>query len=223
MNIKDKRGSITIFVLFGLLFMSAYLMISYANNLNKSKFAKEQFSFISSIYSHGDGIANSYTRFVTNIRKKNKQTLTASSVNKNLIELTRTYNGTLSNLIIFGSTDEDNKGNIGVGTFIDDQEDINYGKYRLQIIVFNQSGERKQVCNIYLPYPLLKASATLVDYIDFKNKKVVYEVGFSESEPYELKLEELEEIETYEDFTRIQVQGNAPSKIEVEYTGYKID
>lgn len=50
MRFKNEKGSITIFVLVALLFMSAFLMISYANNVNKSKIAKEQFEIINSIY-----------------------------------------------------------------------------------------------------------------------------------------------------------------------------
>lgn len=50
MNLRNKNGSITIFVLVGLLFMSAFLVISYANNVNRSKIAKEQSEIINSIY-----------------------------------------------------------------------------------------------------------------------------------------------------------------------------
>ena len=42
MKIKNEKGSITIFVLVGLLFMSAFLIISYASNVNKSKIVEEQ-------------------------------------------------------------------------------------------------------------------------------------------------------------------------------------
>lgn len=47
---KKDKGSISVFVLVALLFMSAFLIILYANNVNKSKIAKEQFNMIESIY-----------------------------------------------------------------------------------------------------------------------------------------------------------------------------
>ena len=50
MKLKNEKGSITIFVLVGLLFMSAFLIISYAGNVNKSKVVKEQLEIINSIY-----------------------------------------------------------------------------------------------------------------------------------------------------------------------------
>ena len=50
MNVRDKKGSITIFVLVGLLFMTGFLLISFGSNVNKSKVAKEQFNIMSSIY-----------------------------------------------------------------------------------------------------------------------------------------------------------------------------
>lgn len=50
MNFKKEKGSITIFVLITLLFMSAFLIVSYASNMNKSKIAKEQLEIIESIY-----------------------------------------------------------------------------------------------------------------------------------------------------------------------------
>lgn len=210
MNIKDKRGSITIFVLFGLLFMSAYLMISYANNLNKSKFAKEQFSFINSIYSHGDGIANSYTRFITSIRKKNKDILTASVEGKEELQLKRTYKGTLSNYRIYGNT-------AGVGKH--DTTGINGNNYKFQVIVSN-GDEQSETVDIWLPRPL-KKDGTKVDYIDYKEGVAVYVVGVEEEERI---YKGFNPIPTYEDITNIQIRSNnnPPSKIEVEYTGYTI-
>ena len=35
MNVRDKKGSITVFVLIGLLFMTSFLIISFGNNVNK--------------------------------------------------------------------------------------------------------------------------------------------------------------------------------------------
>ena len=54
MNLKDKKGSITIFVLVGVLFISAFLIISFASNVNKSKIAKEQFDIVSKLLNRDD-------------------------------------------------------------------------------------------------------------------------------------------------------------------------
>lgn len=103
MNVRDKKGSITIFVLVGLLFMSGFLLISFGNNVNKSKVSKEQFNIISSIYSRGDGIEKSYERVYTTLRKKNAQTLNASVENSSSIELTKTFEDKISNYRIYGN------------------------------------------------------------------------------------------------------------------------
>lgn len=50
MNLKNEKGSITVFVLIALLFMSAFLIISYTSNVNKSKVVREQLEIIESIY-----------------------------------------------------------------------------------------------------------------------------------------------------------------------------
>lgn len=108
MNVKDNKGSITIFVVVGLLFMTAFLMISYANILNKSKISKEQFNIISNIYSYNDSDANAYERAYTALRKKKAQTLTAVVENSKEIELTKTLAESLSDYKIYGNTIEDN-------------------------------------------------------------------------------------------------------------------
>ena len=102
-NVKEKKGSISIFVLVGLLFMSAFLMLSYAVNVNKSKISKEQFDTISNIYSHKDGDANAYERAYTALRKKNKQTLTKTVEDTSVLELDKTYEENLVNYRIYGS------------------------------------------------------------------------------------------------------------------------
>lgn len=101
-NVKGKSGSVAIFVLVGLLFMSSFLIVSYAYNVNKSKVAKEQFDIISDIYSHKDGDANAYERAYTALRKKNKQTLTKTVENSSTLELERTYEENLVNYRIYG-------------------------------------------------------------------------------------------------------------------------
>lgn len=104
MNIKKENGSITIFVLVALLFMSAFLLISYANNVNKSKIAKEQFNIISDIYSHNDTDEEAYNRAYTALRKKNRQILTATAENKSTLEINKTYKGKLDNYKIYGNS-----------------------------------------------------------------------------------------------------------------------
>ena len=106
-NVKEKNGSIAIFVLVGLLFMSSFLIISFSYNVNKSKIAKEQLNIISEIYSHKDGDANAYERAYTALRKKNKQTLTASVENSSDIELTKTFEENLVNYRIYGAGNEE--------------------------------------------------------------------------------------------------------------------
>lgn len=50
MKLQNEKGSITIFVLIALLFMSAFLIISYGSNVNKSKVVKEQKEIIQILY-----------------------------------------------------------------------------------------------------------------------------------------------------------------------------
>lgn len=116
MDFKSKKGSITIFVLVGLLFMSAFLVVSYASNVNKSKISKEQYNIISDIYSHKDGDENAYTRAYTALRKKNVQTFSFENAedtdktvfeNANTVELTKTFDGNLSNYRIYGNSVQD--------------------------------------------------------------------------------------------------------------------
>lgn len=114
MNIRDKKGSITIFVLVGLLFMSSFLIISFATNVNKSKIAKEQFNIISDIYSHKDGDANAYERAYTALRSENKKLFSHKNTedagktifnDTSTIELTKTYVGKLNYKIYGGEKD----------------------------------------------------------------------------------------------------------------------
>ena len=75
MNVRDKKGSITVFVLVGLLFMASFLIISFGSNINRSKIAKEQFDILSGIYSHGDTDEEAYDRAYTDLRNKYKKPL----------------------------------------------------------------------------------------------------------------------------------------------------
>lgn len=215
MNFKNEKGAISIFVLLALLFMSTFLIIAYATNINKAKVVKEQFDIVSKIYSPGNDEEESYNKAYTNIRKNSKQTLTSYSEEKNFIELTKTFEGDLSNYRIYGNNIQ-NQTNEGVGDLVTDTTDSNYGKYKIQIKTVNENKD-EQIRYIFLESPLLK-STNAVDYIDFKEGKVYRNVG-------EIKEEyvELPKILTYEDYTKIEVITNViPSKIEVEYEGYKI-
>ena len=102
MKLKDKKGSISIFVLVALLFMTAFLILLYSANVNKSKIIQEQFETINEIYSVDT--SNAYEQAYTNLRKKNKQTMNASVENTSDIELTKTFNGKLSNYRIYGNS-----------------------------------------------------------------------------------------------------------------------
>jgi len=54
MNIKKENGSMTIFVLVALLFITAFLIISYGNLSNKFKSTTEQYNVVKDIYSWSD-------------------------------------------------------------------------------------------------------------------------------------------------------------------------
>ena len=83
---KEAKGSISIFTLVTLLFMIGFLIISYANVINNSKSLKEQFSLIKEIY-YKSNDSSSYTDVYTDLRKKNRQNLTAYVDNSNILEL----------------------------------------------------------------------------------------------------------------------------------------
>lgn len=100
---KKENGSIAIFALVALLFMTAFLIISYANITNKSKSLKEQFNIIQGIYYKSDD-NSSYKDAYTELRKKNKQTLTTYTENSNKVELEKTFKSNLSDYKIYGNT-----------------------------------------------------------------------------------------------------------------------
>lgn len=87
MRLKNEKGSITIFVLVALLFMSAFLMIAYANNVNKSKIAKEQLDIMRYIY-YKENDSQSYEDAYYNFMKENKDLVTATVENEHSIEIT---------------------------------------------------------------------------------------------------------------------------------------
>lgn len=111
MNVRDNKGAITVFVLIGLLFMTSFLMISFGNNINRSKTAKEQSNMITGIYSLGDGDAGAYKRAYTAIRKKNADILTAFSEDSSTLELTKTFDDKLTGYKIYGNSIQDTETN----------------------------------------------------------------------------------------------------------------
>lgn len=182
---KRDKGSIGIFVLIALLFMSGFLLILYASNVNKSKTVKEQFNTISDIYVYNGGEEGAYDKAYTDLRKKNKQTMTASSEgqeNTAVLELTKTFNENLINYRIYGNSVQNGTPTPNnpvevqsVGDLVEDTADINNGKYRISIKLTNENGGNKTT-NIYLDEPLRKIG-DYTDYIDFKEQKVVRNVG----------------------------------------------
>ena len=203
MNIKNNKGSITVFVLIGLLFMAGFLIISFGSNVNKSKSAKEQLDVLSGIYSHGDADADAYERAYTELRNRYKKTLIATVENSSTLDLINTFNEKIRNYKIYGNTTALGKWNSTVG------------KYEIQIEVVDKESNSKTY-SIYLTSPL-KKSGTLVDYIDYKNQKVVRNVSSKTEESISLPV-----IYTFDDYTEIRiVNTTTPSKIEVEYIGYE--
>lgn len=105
-NLNNEKGSITVFVLVALLFMSAFLIISYASNVNKSKIAKDQFNIIKSIYNGNENVVDSYQEAYTALRNKNKQIITTTKEeNTSTIELSNTFEDKISNYKIYGNSE----------------------------------------------------------------------------------------------------------------------
>jgi len=149
LSIKNEKGSVTIFVLVGLLFMASFLILSYGSNINKSKIAKEQFNIISDIYSYKDGDAYAYNRAYTDLRKNNIQTLTASVTRNSTLQLTRTFERDLVNYQIYGS----------MGT-------------QITIKVINENNKENKEYKINL-----SSALQTNEYIDYKTQSVLYADG----------------------------------------------
>lgn len=215
LNIKNEKGSITMFVLVGLLFMTSFLLISIGSNINKSKIAKEQFNIMSSIYSYGDGDENAYNRAYTALRKENKRILTTVVENSSTIELTKTFAQELYNIRIYGNTNK-------VGDLVTSTSDTNYGKYKVQIKATDENATTQNIISIYITAQLEKTDS-YVDYIDFEEKKVIREETTGETSTIE-ELSVIDSINMYEDYTKIEVVTNTiPSQLQVSYYGYTIN
>lgn len=205
-SVKDKKGSITIFVLIALLFMSAFLIISYASNVNKSKIAKEQLDIIKGIYKGNENVVNSYQDAYTALRNKNKQTLTSNVEDSSTIELSKTFDDKISNYKIFGSSE-------GVGDLVTDTTNENFNKYVIQVKITGSKTDNSKTYEIVLNSPLLEN-----EYIDFISKKVVRSDGTEET------INDLPELQTFEDYSKIEIlTQTTPNKIEVEYKGHTLE
>lgn len=205
-SVKDKKGSITIFVLIALLFMSAFLIISYASNVNKSKIAKEQLDIIKGIYKGNENVVNSYQDAYTALRNKNKQTLTSNVEDSSTIELSKTFDDKISNYKIFGSSE-------GVGDLVTDTTNENFNKYVIQVKITGSKTDNSKTYEIVLNSSLLEN-----EYIDFISKKVVRSDGTEET------INDLPELQTFEDYSKIEIlTQTTPNKIEVEYKGHTLE
>ena len=79
MSLKENKGAISIFVLVALLFIAAFLIISYANNVNKSKVIGDQFNIINDIYTGSENDESAYEKVYSALRSNNQRTLTSYS------------------------------------------------------------------------------------------------------------------------------------------------
>lgn len=225
MILKNEKGSITIFVLVGLLFMTAFLIIAYGSNVNNSKIVKEQFNIISDIYMPNDNIVESYTEAYTDLRAKKKQILTKSVEYSSQVEVEKCYADDIVNYQIYGSEN-------GLGKEIVDPNNINFGKFRIimrirdienDAIIDETTEYQEETYNIYLDEEL-----TYQHYIDYKTGKI-YNVDTQQEEG---TIKDLPKLITYEDYTNIEIYEDEneeldsqdfPSKIIIDYVGYTFE
>ncbi len=220
MNIKKDKGSSAIFVLIGMLFMTAFLIITYGNLSNKSKVMAEQYNIISDIYSNGGNTNEmAYEAAYTALRNKNKQTITLEidaeeNDDTDEIVLDKVYAGKLKNYKIYGTG---NTNENAVGDF-----DAISNNYKIYIRVWKKEddADRTQfnVADYYTDYEIAINSPLLEDeYINYNTKTVTRTNESTED------IENMPELPTYEDYTKIEIlTTNAPAKVEIKYTGYTI-
>lgn len=96
---KEEKGSATIFVLVGLLFMASYLLILYGSNVNKEKALGEQINIISGIY-YKDSDNESYEKFYGETIKLISKT---NSTTNGTLFLSDSGDAKLINYTIYGS------------------------------------------------------------------------------------------------------------------------
>lgn len=181
---KKQKGSIGIFVLIALLFMSAFLIISFASNVNKSKIVKEQFNIISGIYAYANGEEGAYEKAYSDLRKKNKKTMTASVENSSTLELTKTFDENLVNYRIYGNTEEKSQ-NLELnllgflpGTGAYPTTNSTYANATYQII------EIKEGQTLDFNYTGYNINNVRVRYIDPSTDKVIGDVKIEENDYY---------------------------------------
>lgn len=195
LNVKNENGSITVFVLVGLLFMVGILIISYGIVVNNSKIVKEQANIISQIYMPNNDINESYNEIYANLRKKNKQTKTTDEKDKSIIELSNTYAGKITNYQIYGSSE--GVGNVNLfpveKKYFQDgygfsEENIEIDKYGwLNINYDPTSGTSKTWINFFLKYnENISTSSTYTAIVETQKidnvKSIVISEGRSEEQ-----------------------------------------
>lgn len=105
MKIKDtqiEKGAIGIFVLVGMLFMTAFLILIFSSNMTKEKVLEGQYNMMKDIYAGSGNDASAYEEVYTDLRRKNTYLKTTSVENKNSMELFKTIQGTFQNYKIYG-------------------------------------------------------------------------------------------------------------------------
>lgn len=224
MSLKNEKGSITIFVLVGLIFMTGFLIISYGRTINNSKIVKEQFNIISGIYMPNNNIEESYTEVYTDLRKKNIKNFSFEEEadadktifeNTNTVELKRTFQGKISNYRIYGAFG-------GVGNKIIDEINQDSSKYVIPIRITDINTENIENNNeIYQEdnYEIILIGEPLNEgeYIDYSLKQIIRYDGTIEDI-------NLPELSIFEDYTRIEIlTENIPEKITVNYKGYTLE
>ena len=222
MYFKKENGSITIFVLIAMLFMTTFLIISYGSNVNNSKIVKEQFNMISETYMPNANIIESYTEAYTDLRAKKKDILKKTVEYESKLEIEKCYAEDIINYQIYGNE-------FGFGKEITEEEDVNYGKYEITIKIIDIKDEdiledtvyQEKIYNIYLDNPLGYGQ-----YIDYKTSRIYNEITEEEIET----VMDLPKLITYEDYTNIKIyegeeinQSNNPQKIIIEYVGYTFE
>ena len=103
---KKEKGAIAIFVLVGLLFMAAFLILLFAGNINQAKDMKEQSDITSQIYA-GEGEQGAYGQAFGELRRKNRTTLNAQVTDSKTLPLERSFGGNISNYRIYGNSIQD--------------------------------------------------------------------------------------------------------------------
>lgn len=194
MNFKDKKGSISIFVLVALLFMASVLLLMFASSINKSKVVKEQFNTISEIYTYDD--VDAYNKAYTELREKNKKKINATNEGEedtSILKLTKTYADNIISLKLYGVTAETT----------------------ISIEIKNEDVTEPLRIEVPLINPITDANIELrKDGISINNISYEEAVGIA--------LENLRTLEDYTEIKVNMTEDMSLSKIEVDYVGYTL-